>query len=150
MTPVFDDDTRNPGWYLHGGLDMSVPFFSKEDLYVANTMRLGRRSIAQTLKCAYFGTPLKAVEDRGLWYAVPVDNINTSLFSTSERRFGRDMLLWLCSHRNGKDPGFPKPEPVTAAEPPADHEHFVDTTEGLAQNSGDDYVEDVVNTVTGG
>jgi hypothetical protein len=148
MLPVFDDDTRSPGWYLTGGLDMAVPFFTKEDLYLANTARLGKKNIAQSLKCAYTGAALKAVENRGLWYAVPVDLQNTELFSVSARRPGKDRLLWLAAHRNGKAPGFPEPKPVIVREPEAEHEHFVDTTEGLAHNADDAEVKEFVDKLT--
>jgi hypothetical protein len=148
MVPVYDDDTRNSGWYLSGGLDMGVPFLSKEELYVANTSRLGRKNIAQSLKCAYFGTLLKAVEDRGLWYAVPQDLQNTELFSTTTRHSSKERLLWLCSHRSGKAPDFPEPKRLGISYPDEPHEHFVDTTAGLAHNADDAEVNEFVDKLT--
>ena len=141
MTPEYDEDTRTSGWFLAGGLDMSVPFLTKEDLYMANLARRGKSNIAQSLKCAYLGTPLVAVQRDGLWYA------EGDMFCPSTRQGSRPLMLWLCSHRNGKEPKFPKPEPVTITMPdtPGDHEHFVDTTEGLSQTSRDDDVDAFVD-----
>jgi len=147
LVAVYDDDTKHSGWYLVGGLDMSIPFMTKEELYVANTSRMGRKNIAQSLKCAYFGTPLKAVENRGLWYAVPVDLVNTSMFTTSERHASKDKLLWLLSHRNGIAPDFKEPKPVEVKHADEPHEHFVDTTEGFGHNS-DDEAEEFVDKLT--
>jgi len=148
MVPEYDDDTRTPGWYLSGGLDMAIPFMSKEELYVANTSRLGKKNIAQSLKCAYTGAPLKAVEERGLWYAVPQDLKNTELFSVSRRHSSKERMLWLCSHRNGKAPDFPEPRSVVVQHPDEPHEHFVDTTEGMGHNIDESDVKEFVDKLT--
>ena len=143
MTPEYDEDTRTSGWFLSGGLDMSIPFLTKEDLYMANLARRGKPNIAQSLKCAYTGNPLTAVQRDGLWYA------EGDKFCPLARQSSKPHMIWQAAHRNGKAPSFPEPEPIKVVleDSPAAHEHFVDTTDGLSQTARDDDVDAFVDNL---
>ena len=135
---MFDDNLAHSGWHLVGGLDMSLPFETKEDLYMANTMRGGKKNIAQKLRCAYTGEELRAVQFKGLWYA------EGNKFIPSNRIGDKATLLWLASHRAGKTMLQPPPKvEVTDAEAP--HEHFVDTTEGAGNNASNAAVDEFID-----
>jgi len=68
MEIMFDDNLKRVGFYVGGGFDPALPFFSEEEAVAALSRRAGGKT-ATKLVCPYTGAPMALEQRKTLWFA---------------------------------------------------------------------------------